>query len=519
MKKFLFSLIISSLSIGCAANDLEVNNLIDNEQQISLLSKKTINNKWQNQIIYFIFTDRFSNGNKSNDFNVNSKDPWAYHGGDLQGVINKLDYIKDLGATAIWITPPMDNRDTAFKANFGGGKYQDIWAYHGYWTKNFYAVDEHLGNIQKMKELVKKAHSKGIKVIIDIVMNHLDYDHEFAKDRKNPNSKYHTWFNHYGKIEDSDWNNPWKVEHGELAELPDLNQNNPEVKKYLLDATKWWITQTGCDGLRLDTVKHVGHNFWKEFSKEIHNFAGEDFLLLGEVYDPNTEVMVSYINDGIDSVFDFPLYYVIKNTLGQNGNMRDLARFFEKDRLYPNPNMVSPFIDNHDVPRFVTEAGNNSISKLKLAMALIMTIRGIPTIYYGTEIALQGGSDPDNRRDMIWDNRNQDLRNYLKKLISIRKSNPVLYTGKQLEMWQDENVFGFLRTNDDPNSEIIVVMNNSDNKQIRSIQIRAESKMQDGTILNNLLDKDSITVNNRRINVELKPKEVKIFKVNTIKNR
>jgi alpha-amylase len=519
MKKLLASLIISTLSLSCAANDIEMNNIIEESQQFSSFTKRITNNKWQNQIIYFIFTDRFSNGDKNNDFKVIPQDPWAYHGGDLQGIINKLDYIKDLGATSIWITPPMDNRDTAFKADFGGGKYQNIWAYHGYWTKDFYAVDEHLGNMQKMKELVQKAHSKGIKVIIDIVMNHLDYDHEFAKDRKNPNSKYYSWFNHYGKIEDNEWDNPWKVENGELAELPDLNQNNPEVKKYLLDATKWWIKQTGCDGLRLDTVKHVGHNFWKEFSREVHNFAGDDFLLLGEVYDPKPETMVSYINDGLDSVFDFPLYYVIKNTLGQNGNMRELAKFFDKDRLYTNPNMLSPFIDNHDVPRFVNEAGSNSINKLKLAMALIMTIRGIPTIYYGTEIGLQGGADPDNRRDMPWDNRNSDLRNYLKNLISIRKSNPVLYTGKQLEMWQDENVFSFLRTNGEPSSEIIVVMNNSDSKQIRNIQIRAESKMQDGTLLSNLLGKDNIRVENRKINVELNPKEVKIFKLSNNKVR
>jgi alpha-amylase len=148
-----------------------------------------------------------------------------------------------------------------------------------------------------------------------------------------------------------------------------------------------------------------------------------------------------------------------------------------------------------------------------------MTIRGIPTIYYGTEIGLQGGADPDNRRDMPWDNRNSDLRNYLKNLISIRKSNPVLYTGKQLEMWQDENVFSFLRTNGEPSSEIIVVMNNSDSKQIRNIQIRAESKMQDGTLLSNLLGKDNIRVENRKINVELNPKEVKIFKLSNNKVR
>lgn len=515
LTKLATGLITAILTIGCSSN--EITSAFDN-QDVSIQSKtarplkNSINSIWQDQIIYFIFTDRFANGDHNNDMNVDTGSPWAYHGGDLQGIINKLDYIKDLGATAIWITPPMDNRDNAFKADFGGGHFQDIWAYHGYWTKNFYAVDEHLGNMAKMQELVSKAHAKGIKVLIDIVMNHVDYDQEFAKDRNNPQGKYYNWFHHNGKIQDNEWNNQWKVENGDLAELPDLNQENPEVAKYLIDASKWWIQQTKADGFRLDTVKHVSHNFWKQFSSEIHQFAGPDFLLLGEVYTDAPEVTASYINDGLDSTFDFPFYYKIKNVFGQNGSMRDLAGLFEKDSMYPNPNLISPFIDNHDVPRFVHEAGSNAINKLKLAMAFIMTMRGIPTIYYGTEIGLQGGADPDNRRDMPWaGSRNTELTDYLKTLTSIRKTYPALRQGRQLEMWQDDQIYAYLRSNGDPNSEVITVLNNSDGRQTRTIQIRSESRMPDNTVLSNMLGSDNVTVNNRTITVTLNPKEAKIF--------
>jgi alpha-amylase len=505
-------ILFAIFSIGCSANEL-ASGL--NNQDAGILSqtqKLSSASDWQDQIIYFIFNDRFSNGDRNNDFNVKANDPWAYHGGDLQGIINKLDYIKDLGATAIWITPPMDNRDNAFKADFGGGKIQEIWGYHGYWFKNFYAMDEHLGTMAKMQELVKKAHAKGIKVLIDIVVNHVDYDHEFARDKSNPQGKYYNWLHHNGKINDNEWDNPWKVENGELAELPDLAQENPEVTNYLIDASKWWIQQTGTDGFRIDTVKHVGHDFWKTYSKEIKKFTGPDFLLLGEVYDGRPEINASYIKDGLDSTFDFPFYYAIKDVFGQGKSMRQIARLFEKDSVYPNPNMMSPFIDNHDVPRFLNDAGSNGIAKLQLAMSLIMTMRGMPMIYYGTEIALPGGADPDNRRDMVWgSNKNAGVTNYLKKLTAIRKSFVSLRRGSQLEMWQDDQVFAFLRTTGAPENEVITVLNNSDRIETRTIQLRAESKLSNGTSLNNLLGTGGVTVENRTITVTLGPKETKIF--------
>lgn len=519
-KLSLSTFLASFITLSCSSIEEMPFNLPEEQMNANAVTKNSaIASKWQNQIIYFIFTDRFYNGDRQNDFKVKANDPWAYHGGDLQGIIDKLDYIKDLGATSIWITPPMDNRDDAFKADFGGGKFQDIWGYHGYWTKDFYAVDEHLGSMKKMQELIQKAHAKGIKVLIDIVVNHLDYDHEFAREKNNPGSKYYNWFHRHGKIQDNEWDNQWKVENGELAELPDLAQENDEVYKYLLDASKWWIKQTGADGFRLDTVKHVSHDFWKKFSRDIHSFAGNDFLLLGEVYAPSTEVMASYIRDGLDSTFDFPFYYAIKETFAKGGSMRNLGNLFAKDHLYPNPNMISPFIDNHDIPRFVHEAGNNQVEKLKLAMAFIMTMRGIPTVYYGTEIALPGGADPDNRRDMQWGNKNASVTAYLKKLTSIRKTFPALYQGKQLEMWQDEQVYAYLRTMGSPDGEVITVLNNSDSRETRTMQIRAESQMANGTVLKNLLGNDSVTVENRKITINLAPKEAKIFSISASVNK
>lgn len=512
MKKILAGLLVSFLTIGCASN-IGVASSGDDLTSIESAknSTKNKNSFWQDQIIYFAVSDRFSNGDKTNDSNVKANDPWAYHGGDLQGLINKLDYIKDLGATTIWITPPMDNRDEAFKADFGGGHMQDMWGYHGYWFKDFFAVDEHLGTMPKLQEFITKAHSKGIKVLLDIVMNHVDYNHPFAVDKNNPQGKYYNWFHHDGKINDNEWSNQWKVEHGELAELPDLNQDNPEVYNYLLKASKWWIDQTKADGFRIDTIKHVGHDFWKKYSHEIHQYAGNDFMLLGEVYEPAPNSVANYINDGLDSAFDFPLYYTIKSVFGQGQSMKNLANFFQNDKYYPNPNMVSPFIDNHDVPRFLSEAGSNGTAKLKSALSMIMTVRGIPTVYYGTEIGLNGGADPDNRRDMNWSSKNSDLTNYMKTLTSIRAKYIALRRGAQLEMWQDDQIFAYLRSTGNASEDVITAINNSEQAQTRVMKIRAESSMQDGTALYNLLGNDSATVANRTISVTLAPRETKIF--------
>lgn len=467
---------------------------------------------WQDEIIYFVFTDRFQDGNRSNDYNVKPGDPWAYHGGDLDGVIQKLDYIKDLGATTIWITPVIDNRDTGFNADFGGGHMQEIWGYHGYWFKDFYKVDEHLGDMNKLRELVQKAHSKGIKVLLDTVVNHTDYDMPFAVQAKDSSSKYYNWFHHNGEIQD--WNNQWWVENGELAKLPDLNQDNPETARYLIDAMKFWIKESGVDGFRLDTVKHVPHSFWRQFNQEIHAYAGDDFLLLGEIYTPSPEFQAAYLREGMQSSFDFPLYYLIKDVWGQSGSMRQLSAHFAKDSLYPDARLLSPFIDNHDVPRFLHDANGRQQDRLKAALGFIFAIRGMPMLYYGTEVALPGGPDPDNRRDMTFGS-NPEMTNYVKQLTHMRQQYPALRRGKQLEMWQDDNVYAFSRMSDKPNEEVMAFFNNSFQTQTRNVPIRAESpwKNSSANLVNVFNQNDVVPIQGGQVQVKIPPMGYLIYRV------
>ena len=322
----LTSLFILSTGTSCqfdsSSNKNSLPVIYNNPAMRNTFTKNSYVTPWNDEIIYFVLTDRFLNGDTGNDFNTDKTNIKAYHGGDLQGVIDKLDYLKNLGTTTIWLSPVVDNRDKDFFGN---------WGYHGYWAKDLYKVDEHLGTIEKFKELVNKAHSKGIKILLDIVLNHVDYDHPIAIERHSPQNKYYSWFHHSGNV--ADWNNQWWLENGELGGLPDFDQSNPEVVKYLTDFSGWWIKNTGIDGFRVDTVKHVQKDFWRTFTNEMHNYAGRNFFLLGEVLNGNVDYCSEYSHTGFDSIFDFPLYYAINRALRSGQSMKEFSDVFSQDYL------------------------------------------------------------------------------------------------------------------------------------------------------------------------------------------
>ena len=452
-----------------------------------------------NDPIYFAITDRFYDGDVSNNFDVNKKDLTKFHGGDLQGIIDKLDYIKDLGMGTVWVTPTMANQDL----------FMDSAGYHGYWPVDFFKVDKHLGDMDKFKELVAKAHEKGMKIVLDIPLNHIAWEHPWKSDPTKQN-----WLHHNGDVQN--WNDPWQVENCSMYGLPDLAQENPEVSKALIDMAKFWIDQTGIDGFRLDAIKHVPMSFWSQFSKEIHGHAGKEFLLIGECFDGNPEKLNSYQKNDMNSLFDMPLFFTETHVFGHDGSMRDLAnQVAHLNRTYQNPEMMSAIIDNHDTKRFLTEAGGDK-NKLKLALSFIMTVNRIPTIYYGTEVGMDGDVEqlgvrgPENRRDMEWD-KDPDMLNYFKQISSIRNNNVALTKGAMMEMWQDDRIYSYSRMH--PDQEAIVVLNNAYDTQQRDIPLRAESKIKDGTVLKDLMSGEKVTVRGGKIHIQPGGKKAQIFVV------
>lgn len=447
---------------------------------------------WQDKSIYFIMTDRFSNGDTSNDnfggFYADKNDPKKYHGGDFQGIINNLDYIKNMGFTAIWITPVQTQKSAE--------------AYHGYWTYDFYGVDGHLGSMAKLQELVSKAHAKEISVMLDVVANHTGDFQPYNGYAKAPFDQY-DWYHHNGDTQD--WNDQWWIENGDIAGLDDLNQENPAVAAELKNWISWLVQTTGVDGLRVDTVKHVPKWFWKDFDGAANTFT------LGEVYSGDPAYVGDYTNY-LDATLDFPMYYTITNVFAKDQSMYQIKDRYTQDYRYKDAKLNGLFLDNHDVPRFLNQAtgkpGENwdKWPQLKAALGFMFTSRGIPVLYQGTEQGFSGGHDPYNREDMIF-NTNSDLYNYIAKLNYVRNYHPALRKGNQAEKWVDDTFYSFQRSYN--GDEVVVMINNSWSDQTRTIPNL--SNLPNGTVLKNGMGTDTVTVNNGSITATLGPKEVKIF--------
>ena len=283
---------------------------------------------------------------------------------------------------------------------------------HGYWTKDFYKTNEYFGSMDEFKSLVEEAHARDIKIILDFVVNHVGPNHEWLYD-----SSKEDWFHPNKPI--SNWSDQQEVENGWLYDLPDLNQENPEVAAYLIDAAKWWIKETDIDGFRLDTVKHVPKNYWDEFATAVKE-EKKDFYLIGEVWHDNPQVIAAYEETGIDGFFDF----------SQNGSLRTafeksnqslgwlFSNMERNEKIFDRPHLLGQFIDNHDMSRFshlVRNQKEDPIKQLKLSLTFMYTAPGLPFVYYGTEMAMDGGDDPDNRHMMDFDTKD-NVVDYISKL-------------------------------------------------------------------------------------------------------
>jgi glycosidase len=430
----------------------------------------------RDDVIYLIMPDRFADGDPANDqpFYDRGK-PMAYHGGDLRGIREHLGYLHDLGVTALWLTPVWKNTDAD---------------YHGYHVVDFYALDGHMGSMQEYQALVADAHRLGMKVLIDYVVNHTGPHHPWANDPPTP-----TWFHgtpaHH--LEPSYSFNGLVDPHASPREylntldgwfagrLPDLNPDDPVLAVYLAQNAMWWTETAQLDGFRLDTFPYSSRQFWKRWFERLGQIYPQ-INAIGEVSDSDPAITSFFEGgrkqfDGIDShlatVFDFPLCYALRDVVIKGAPMDKIVEVLRHDELYPHPEMLVTFIGNHDQRRFLSEEGS-SPAKLKAATALLLTLRGIPQIYSGDEIAVPGGNDPDNRRDFPGgfpgDPHNaftaagrtaeqQDVFAYMQSLLTLRKNHAALRTGKQWHIGWDANYYAFLR--ESPEERLLVVYNNA----------------------------------------------------------
>ncbi|MBI4678775.1 MAG: alpha-glucosidase C-terminal domain-containing protein [Elusimicrobia bacterium] len=438
---------------------------------------------WTDDVVYMVLLDRFHRANPAGQGGPEPQGPW--HGGSLAGLRAKLDYLCGLGVTALWVSPVFANQQDGF---------------HGYWPVDHFAVDPRFGTMEELKGLVHDCHDRGLKVLLDMVVNHAGYEHPMAKD---PARK--DWFHRGQSIR---WVDQRSLERGSLHGLPDFAQEKKEVARYLIDMALWWIDRTGVDGFRLDAVKHVPASFWKLFSKEIHDRFPE-FFLMGEVFRGVPRYISRYQReDGIDSVLDVPFADTVRSALARDceepgpslwSRLRELSREYrtmlfneivrkifarrptdmrwfskllECEDAYARPELLATFIDNHDLSRFLSEAGGSK-ARLRLALSVLMSWRGIPVITYGTEAGMAGLTEGSNRAPMSF-GADPELEDFTRRLVRLRRGVSAFARGRQVELLADREVFAFLR--DDHETRAVCAANNSRHAQTRVLPLPRENK-------------------------------------------
>jgi glycosidase len=450
----------------------------------------------QDDVIYFVVTDRFFGRNKHN---VDPSDN-RIHGGTLDGLLEKLDYLTELGVTAVWVTPVYENI-----ANFSASE-----PYHYYWPANFQRIDRRLldstllpssPDMTTFGRFVDVCEAKGIKVVLDMVVNHAGYG---AQSNFQPG-----WFNIGGSGDIKD----------ELAGLPDFNHDNPEVLDFFIKNIEEWIETGKVTNIRMDTVKHVERRFWHYFKAQIRG-EHPNVCLIGEVlFEGKTDIanLLEYQNyHDFDSIFDFPLCTALRSTLIYDESPQHwLARprlhdneplgVLDEDNSfkggYRNANALVTLLDNHDLQRRIMSHARTkhtgdgggldwAIRVTKLCLGALFTVRGIPQLYYGTEVGLEGwkeSDDRDMRRDFPWQvigadqhvqtqfRKEREIYEWTRDLIRLRKTSAALKYGTTITLWSDDFVYAFLRIATD--DVVLVIINNGYVRMPTPIRLKLNSSV------------------------------------------
>lgn len=448
-------------------------------------------------VLYLIMPDRFANGNPENDVidgmrekKVDRADAFARHGGDIQGISSHLDYIADLGVTAIWLNPTQEND-------------MESGSYHGYAITDYYQIDRRFGSNEDFCALVEKAHEKNLKVVMDMIFNHCGSENYLFRDKPSKD-----WFNYHSNyvqtsfktvsvmdIHTSAYEKKIATDGWFTSVMPDFNQRNRHVARYLIQSSIWWIEYAGINGIRQDTHPYADFDFMSQWCKEVldeypyFNIVGETWL--------NSNVLVSYwqknsklaapLNSNLPTVMDFPLQALMNQAFDEEtgewgGGLYKLYDYQTQDLVYANPMNLLTFLDNHDTSRFAqTDEMAKNLKRYKQAMVFLLTTRGIPQIYYGTEILMtgdKGKGDGDLRKDFPggWqgDTRNCFVKNgrtaleneafeFTRQLLNWRKGNQVIGKGSLKHYSIQNGVYVYQREFN--GKSVVVIMNGTDDSK------------------------------------------------------
>ncbi|OQA68800.1 MAG: hypothetical protein B6D44_09680 [Ignavibacteriales bacterium UTCHB2] len=482
-------------------------------------------------IIYNLMIDRFCNGDTSNDSPIIHDSLFIqanYQGGDLQGLINKLQegYFDQLGINAFWLSPIVDNTNNAYREYPAPHRWYT--GYHGYWPVSSTKVEEHFGNMNLVKKFVELAHQKKSSVFLDYVAHHVHKEHWMWKDHRD-------WFGNYnlpnGRLNLRLWDE-YRLTTWFEPYMPSFNYvDSFEALEFMTDNAVWWLKVTGADGFRHDAVKHVPNEYWRlltsKLKREISVPEKKEIYQIGETFG-GIDLIASYVNNGqLNGQFNFNLYDVaIPTFLDENASFKLLDYQMQKSfQVFGYNNLMGNIMDSHDKIRYMAYADGDlaindgraieigwtnppqvdnpeSYDKLKLHLAYLLTIPGIPIIYYGDEIGMTGAADPDNRRMMRFDNElNEYEKQTLKdvsKLIHIRKEHSALRYGDFLTLQADENIYAYLRS--DMNERILTVVNKNSKEQKVNYDLPAMYKLM---IAKDLITGKEFEIKNNKLSLNI----------------
>lgn len=486
-------------------------------------------------LVYLITPDRFANGSTKNDVIkgmkeevVNRAEPYDRHGGDIAGMQSKIDYFNDLGVTALWINPLLEND-------------QPKESYHGYAITDHYLIDPRFGTNAEYKAFIDACHAKGIKVIMDVVYNHFGNEHYLIKDT--PESDFvHNWPEftqtnyratslhdpYASELDKKLMTDGWFDKH-----MPDINQKNRHVAKYMTQNSIWWIEEFGIDAFRIDTYAYPDKDYMSQFAKRI---AGEypQFFMFGETWVHGPQVQSWFVennpqnpnNTNLQSVTDFQLAFALHKGLKEkHGWTEGINRVYyvlSGDYMYKQPENLVTFLDNHDIAR-IYGLLDQDIRKYKMANAILLTTRGIPQMYYGSEILMKATDGHGEIREDFWGGWPDDTINkfevdgrteleneafeYIKTLANFRKNSKAITEGKLVQFVPKDGVYCYFRYTE--NEQVMVIMNASEEKRTESLSRYSERLL--GSIkFTDIFTNSSVEITKA---LELKPYETKIFKV------
>ena len=497
------------------------------ESDLDLECLYTRDIEFRQETIYFLVVDRFYDGDPENSegpnpelYDPEAKDWGKYWGGDLQGVIDKLDYLKDMGVSAVWLTPLFEQVEALFIEQA---------AIHGYWIKDFKRLNPRfiakgdnpsINLTQESKDtvfdkLVYELHQRNMKLVLDIVCNHSNPDFSGKKGElyddgvkiADFNDDKDSWYHHYGEVQN--WEDEWQVQNCELSGLATFNENNIAYRNYIKSAIKQWLDR-GVDALRVDTVKHMPIWFWQEFNADISTHRPDVFIFGEWIYsDPRNDRSVEFVNESGMTILDFGLCVAIREVLGKGAEagFSLVQDVLDLDYRYYGATELITFIDNHDMPRF--QSLNPDPEMLRVAIGLIMTTRGIPCIYYGTEQYLhddtEGGNDPYNRPMMEkWDTDSPIYRD-VRLLSGLRRLNPAISMGSQWQKYLTPDVYCYVRRYRD--SVVFVALNRGNSVTLEEV----DTELPDGEHTEVLSRRKFEVKDGKLYNLELGSREVMIF--------